>query len=119
MNSEQKSSFTGIKKLLLFNHIFQILNCFIFILVYQIITPPKQGVLLLSSSRHDVMSRSTDAKLRQGSTFNQVDLLSGHLKYRLTAMNIKKSLDDTFTFKVGVNSETGKSNIQVRLMLFL
>ena len=55
----------------------------------------------------------TDAKLRQGSTFTQVDLLSGHLKYRLTNMNTKKSLDDIFTFKVGVTSEGGKSNIEV------
>ena len=82
-------------------------------IVYQIITPPKQGVLLLSSSRLEFSRSSSDAKLRQGSTFNQVDLLSGHLKYRLTASNIKKSLDDKFTFKVGVKSD-GKSNIQVR-----
>ena len=83
-------------------------------IVYQIITPPKQGVLLLSSSRLE-FSRNSDAKLRQGSTFNQVDLLSGHLKYRLTSSNIKKSLDDKFTFKVGVKSD-GKSNIQVRIL---
>ena len=73
--------------------------------IYTLLSPPSKGLLLLSSSGSDLLSSSAAVKLRPGSTFNQVDLLSGHLKYKLTALNDQTSLDDVFTFKVGVHSD--------------
>ena len=51
-------------------------------IIFTLISPPKSGVLLLSSSGKDLLSNAAPValKLRSGSTFNQVDLLSGHLK---------------------------------------
>ena len=62
---------------------------------------------MLSSSGKDLLSNAAPValKLRSGSTFNQVDLLSGHLKYKLTTMSQHKSLDDTFSFRVSIKSE--------------
>ena len=66
---------------------------------------------MLSSSGQDlsliggVPSGATPLKLRSGSVFSQVDLLAGHLKYRLTATSTKTSLDDTFSFRVMTNKD--------------
>ena len=69
-------------------------------IIYTLTSCPKKGILLLSSSGNDI-----SVKLRAGSRFNQVDLLSGHLKYKLTTPSHHKSLEDTFSFKVSVKSE--------------
>jgi hypothetical protein len=78
-------------------------------LTYQIVSPPTSGVLLLSSSGLDLSSgmppTSSARKLRLGSTFSQVDLLAGHLKYRLTTLSSKSSLDDSFTFRVSTKED--------------
>lgn len=76
-------------------------------IIFTLISPPKSGVLLLSSSGKDLLSNAAPValKLRSGLTFNQVDLLSGHLKYKLTTMSQHKSLDDTFSFRVSIKSE--------------
>ncbi len=87
-------------------------------IIYQLMTPPKSGILMLSSSGLDLLSTSSGAvKLKTGSIFNQVDLLSGHLKYKLTNnLRHANSLDDDFTFKVSLRSEAaGKSTIEVRI----
>ena len=75
-------------------------------IIFTLISPPKSGVLLLSSSGKDLLSNTAVAvKLRSGSTFNQVDLLSGHLKYKLTTLSQHQSLDDTFSFRVSIKSD--------------
>ena len=91
-------------------------------IIFTLISPPKSGVLLLSSSGKDLLSNAAPValKLRSGSTFNQVDLLSGHLKYKLTTLSQHKSLDDTFSFRVSIKSE-GKiiSPIEVIKLLII
>ena len=74
-------------------------------ITYTVVSPPKSGVLLLSSSGTDLLSSSATVKPRQGSTFSQVDLLSGHLKYKLTTLSTHQSLDDVFAFKVTVRPD--------------
>ena len=79
---------------------------------YTIITPPKFGRLLLSSigqdlssSRAGSTSSSTPVILNADSKFSQLDLLAGHLKYKLTD-RFTKTIDDSFTFKVSTPEQT-------------
>ena len=61
-------------------------------------------------SRIDKPSETVQNGPKIGPKF--VDLINpllyfpGHLKYKLTALNDQTSLDDVFTFKVGVSSDS-------------
>ena len=85
---------------------------------YSIVSPPKHGVLLLSMSGQDLSTNSAsggssdtlgmDARPKELSTdseFSQLDLLAGHLKYRLSA-HYTKPIDDAFTFRVATVDQT-------------
>jgi hypothetical protein len=67
-------------------------------LLYLVETPPKQGVLLLSQADFSQQSMQPK-KLKSGSRFTQADLLSGHLKYRLSR-KAYVPVEDQFTFVV-------------------
>ena len=59
-------------------------------IIYTLTSCPRSGVLLLSSSGSNLLANTATPlaiKLREGSIFNQVDLLSGHLKYKLTSIS--------------------------------
>ena len=82
---------------------------------YSIVSPPKHGVLLLSTSGQDLSTNSPSGgggssnsgaingmdirpkELSTDSEFSQLDLLAGHVKYRLSK-RYSKPIDDSFTF---------------------
>ena len=85
---------------------------------YTIVSPPKYGVLLLSTSGQDLPSNSPSGsssntlgidrrpkELSIDSEFSQLDLLAGHLKYRLSKRYMK-AIDDSFTFRVATQDQT-------------
>nr|XP_040572532.1 chondroitin sulfate proteoglycan 4-like [Lepeophtheirus salmonis] len=73
-------------------------------LIYTIIDLPKYGTLLSNNDKNI---------LKPGSNFTQVELLSGHLKYRLNNRAFKE-VNDSFTFDVRhVSVEGSRSDIQV------
>ena len=77
--------------------------------IYTIVEPPKFGQLLLSSIGQDLSSRSGSVfkpvLLQADSRFSQLDLLAGHLKYKLTD-RYSKPIDDAFTFRVATTEQT-------------
>ena len=94
---------------------------------YSIVSPPKHGVLLLSTSGQDLSTNSPSGgggssnsgaingmdirpkELSTDSEFSQLDLLAGHVKYRLSK-RYSKPIDDSFTFRVSTVDQT--SNVQ-------
>ena len=85
---------------------------------YSIVSPPKFGVLLLSTSGQDLSTSSPSGgtsdilgmdirpkELSIDSEFSQLDLLAGHLKYRLSK-HFTKPIDDSFTFRVATEDQT-------------
>ena len=85
---------------------------------YSIVSPPKYGVLLLSTSGQDLSTNSPSGsnsdmlgmnvrpkELSIDSEFSQLDLLAGHLKYRLSK-HYTKPVDDSFTFRVSTVDQT-------------
>ena len=75
---------------------------------YSIESAPQHGVLLLTQATGD-FSQSQPRKLKGDSRFSQVDLLAGHLKYRLLRKAFQP-LDDAFTFVVQTSDQ--KSAVQ-------
>ena len=76
---------------------------------YSIETPPRHGMLLLTVMPSGEGTHQQDRELRTGSTFSQVDLLAGFLKYRMRR-KVSQPLDDSFTFVVQTSEQ--KSAIQ-------
>ena len=90
-------------------------------IIYTLISCPQSGMLLLSSSGNDLLANAASpvaVKLRAGSIFSQVDLLSGHLKYKLTTLSKHQSLEDSFSFRVSVKSE-GRTLSPIEVCIYI
>lgn len=74
-------------------------------ILYSIVSPPREGMLLLTrvTFNGDVTNRPVE--LRKDSSFSQVDLLSGHLKYQLLE-RVRQPVEDSFSFVVRVGEQT-------------
>ena len=79
--------------------------------VYTLVEIPRHGRLFLSAVGQDLSTLAPSSSLTVkpvqmgvGSTFTQLDLLAGHLKYRLMSggdlRNRRKPVEDGFKFKV-------------------
>eukprot|EP00094_Tigriopus_californicus_P012169 TCALIF_11761-PA protein Name:"Similar to CSPG4 Chondroitin sulfate proteoglycan 4 (Homo sapiens)" AED:0.07 eAED:0.06 QI:0/0.64/0.33/0.86/1/1/15/679/2482 len=77
---------------------------------YTIQSAPKHGALLLTQAGTDGLTQQ-ERELRADSSFSQVDLLAGFLKYRLFRHVAQKALDDNFSFVVQTVEQ--KSAIQM------
>ena len=73
-------------------------------ILYSIESLPRHGVLLLAVGDMGQQSR----KLRAGSKFSQLDLLSGRLKYRIKSSSRDSRVDDAFTFFVRTASSASE-----------